>query len=68
MYTSEYTEDHKTSLEVFEDLVGLIRQLEAQLGLNTKDVNKDRWLYTVMGRIQEDAINSTIQRLKALNL
>jgi hypothetical protein len=67
-FNSVTTEAPATSLEVFEDLVGLIRQLEAQLGLNTKDVNKDRWLDTIMGRIQEEAINATIQRLKALKL
>lgn len=58
----------KTSLEVFEEIVGLIRLLEAKLSLDPKDHDKDKWLEKVMGRIQEETLNDTIQRLRALKI
>ena len=58
----------KTSLEVFEELVGLIKLIELKLNLDPKDDSKHKWLEMIMGRIQEETINNTIQRLKALKL
>jgi len=58
----------QTSLEVFEELTGLIKLIELKLNLDPKDGSKHEWLEMVMGRIQEETINDTIQRLKALKL
>jgi len=61
-------EPEQTSLEVFEELVGLIKLVELKLNLDHKDASKHKWLELVMGRIQEETINSTLKRLKALEL
>lgn len=58
----------KTSLEVFEELVGLIKLVELKLNLDHKDDSKHKWLEMIMGRIQEETINDTLKRLKALEL
>ena len=60
--------DSRTSLEVFEELVGLIKLIELKLNLDTKDGSKHKWLELIMGRIQEETINDTLHRLKALEL
>jgi len=67
-FESTTTTIPQTSLEVFEELVGLIKLIELKLNLDPKDKNKDKWLESIMGRIQEEAINDTIQRLRALQL
>lgn len=52
----------RTALEMFEELTTLISTLEEKLKLG-KDEHKEKWLHTLAGRIQEDEINSLLQRL-----
>lgn len=67
-FNSITVKEPQTPLQLFEDLVGLIKQLEERLSLDPKDKSKHAFLELIMGRIQEEVINDTIQRLKALKL
>lgn len=66
--TTITVKEPQTALDLFEELIGLIGQLEDRLNLDPKDKSKHAYLELIMGRIQEDVINETIQRLKALKI